>query len=96
MSQPQLSTFFNRLRLFGIGWSWGGYESLVMHVDPLKRVETSLALAGPLIRVHAGLEDASDLIVDMYQALDAAWETRRGRVGPDNDDAAIAELSKRA
>lgn len=96
ISQPQLSTFFNRLRLFGIGWSWGGFESLVMHVDPLKRAEPSLALAGPLIRVHAGLEDANDLIADMYQALDAAWETRSRRVDPDNDDALIAELAKRA
>lgn len=66
-----------------------------MHVDPFKRAEPPRALAGPLIRVHEGLEEASDLIADLYQALDAAWETRSRRVDPHKDDALIAELSKR-
>ncbi|MBO4228511.1 cystathionine beta-lyase [Bradyrhizobium neotropicale] len=80
MARPQLSVLFNSLRLFGIGASWGGYESLALAVDPPKRTETSLALAGPLLRIHAGLEDASDLIADMHQALRAASEFLPGSV----------------
>ncbi|MGY3622057.1 cystathionine beta-lyase [Bradyrhizobium sp. USDA 10063] len=78
MSRPQLSVLFNRLRLFGIGVSWGGYESLALLVDPPKRTEPAVALEGPLIRIHAGMEGASDLIGDMHQALQAACEVAVG------------------
>jgi cystathionine beta-lyase len=74
MSRQQLSVLFSNLRLFGIGLSWGGYESLALLVDPPKRTEESLALSGPLLRVHAGLEGANDLIADMHQALQAACD----------------------
>ncbi len=72
LSRAQLSVFFASLRLFGIGLSWGGYESLALPVDPPVRSVRSLACEGPLIRVHAGLEDVDDLAADFVSALDAA------------------------
>jgi len=54
------------LELYGIGASWGGYESLVMPFDPREvRSVTKWPYAGPSFRVHAGLEALDDLIVDM-------------------------------
>ena len=60
-------TFADRLELFGIGYSWGGYESLVLPVRPQRTV--SKAPAGNLVRLHIGLEDADDLIEDIALAL---------------------------
>jgi cysteine-S-conjugate beta-lyase len=62
--KPALSAFYNGLRLFGIGASWGGYESLVVPAVPI-RTAVPWTEAGPLIRIHAGLEDPDDLIADL-------------------------------
>ncbi len=62
--------FVDSLRLFGIGYSWGGYESLVLPVDPVRTV--SKAPASNLVRLHIGLEDAGDLIADLESAFDQA------------------------
>jgi cystathionine beta-lyase len=59
------------LALFGIGYSWGGYESLAVPAEPV-RTATRADFAGPLVRVHVGLEDPDDLIADLAQAL-ARW-----------------------
>jgi len=59
--------FVDALRLFGIGYSWGGYESLVLPVDPVRTVSKPPALN--LVRLHIGLEDADDLIADLEAAL---------------------------
>lgn len=61
------------LNLFGMGFSWGGYESLMIPCDrQLNRTSQGWsALEGPLLRVHAGLEDAGDLIADLEQAFEA-------------------------
>ena len=60
------------LDLFGLGYSWGGYESLVIPCDPqLKVRKTRTELGGPLVRFHIGLEDPADLIADLAQALGA-------------------------
>jgi cysteine-S-conjugate beta-lyase len=56
------------LELFGIGYSWGGYESLALPADPV-RTAAPLALEGPLVRLHIGLEDPDDLIADLAAAL---------------------------
>jgi len=56
------------LELFGIGYSWGGYESLVVPADPI-RTATPLDFGGPLVRLHVGLEDADDLIADLAAGL---------------------------
>jgi len=62
--KPALSAFYNGLRLFGIGASWGGYESLIVPAKPI-RTAVPWTETGPLIRLHAGLEDADDLIADL-------------------------------
>jgi cysteine-S-conjugate beta-lyase len=65
--------FIEALQLFGIGWSWGGYESLVTPVDVAdKRGASARAWPGPIVRLQIGLEDIRDLTDDLRQALDAA------------------------
>lgn len=65
-----LSAFFSQLRLFGIGLSWGGFESLALPSEPtLPRAVRPCPYRGPIIRIHAGLESASDLIEDMQGAF---------------------------
>lgn len=55
---------------FGIGYSWGGYESLALPVDPQKyRSATNWRGAGPVVRLQIGLEDAGDLIADLEAGL---------------------------
>ncbi|HEY0413537.1 MAG TPA: cystathionine beta-lyase [Allosphingosinicella sp.] len=62
--------FIEALELFGLGYSWGGYESLVVPADPERiRSATRWQAAGPLVRLHIGLEDPDDLIEDLAQAL---------------------------
>ena len=54
------------LALYGIGASWGGYESLVLNDDPSPvRSATLWTAEGPLLRIHAGLEDIDDLKADL-------------------------------
>jgi cysteine-S-conjugate beta-lyase len=63
--------FIEALDLFGIGYSWGGYESLVTPVDVGKvRTATHRTWPGPIVRLQIGLEDVRDLIDDLAQALD--------------------------
>ena len=62
--------FVDSLKLFGIGYSWGGYESLAMVVDPYRTV--SAAPAPDLVRLHIGLEDPADLIEDLASAFSAS------------------------
>jgi cysteine-S-conjugate beta-lyase len=65
-----LSAFFQHLRLFGIGLSWGGFESLALPSEPtLPRAVKPVPYGGPIIRIHAGLESAADLIDDMRGAF---------------------------
>jgi cystathionine beta-lyase len=60
------------LRLFGIGASWGGYESLVTaaHMEQARSV-TDWSARGPVVRLHIGLESPRDLIADLEQGLAA-------------------------
>jgi cystathionine beta-lyase len=64
------AAFADSLKLFGIGFSWGGYESLVLPVDPVRTV--SQAPARNLVRLQIGLEDPDDLIADLDAAFDQA------------------------
>ena len=59
--------FVDSLELFGIGFSWGGYESLAIPVDPVRTV--SKPPAPNLVRLHIGLEDPEDLIADLDRAF---------------------------
>ena len=71
--ETALAAMVDGLTLFGMGWSWGGYESLLVPVDPSSsRSAVSWAEKGQLLRLHVGLEDAGDLIGD----LEAAFERR--------------------
>jgi cysteine-S-conjugate beta-lyase len=81
MTRDQCSILFRRLALFGIGLSWGGYESLALLVDPIPARVTGLPFKeGMLLRLHAGLESAEDLIADLHQALDAARRVEKSTV----------------
>jgi cystathionine beta-lyase len=58
------------LEHFGIGYSWGGFESLALPVDPVRyRSVTKRDDAGPMVRLQIGLEDADDLIADLSDGL---------------------------
>ena len=61
------AAFVDRLELFGIGYSWGGYESLALPIDPHRTV--SEAPAPNLVRLHIGLENPDDLIEDLASSL---------------------------
>ena len=64
--------FIDGLAHFGIGYSWGGYESLVLPVDPEQiRSLPTPERAGPMVRLHIGLEDPDDLIADLAKGLTA-------------------------
>jgi cysteine-S-conjugate beta-lyase len=64
VSETRLAALFDGLRHFGMGYSWGGYESLII---PAQFVRTArpFAAEGPVIRLHAGLEALGDLIADL-------------------------------
>ena len=68
--------FLNALNLFGLGFSWGGFESLAIVCNPqIRRAVTPWDGDGQLIRLSIGLENAGDLIADLEQALAAAKDT---------------------
>jgi cystathionine beta-lyase len=70
--------FLDALTLFGIGASWGGYESLAIPFDVTAcRTATRWAPEGPAIRLHIGLEDVSDLIADLERGFAALAAARR-------------------
>ena len=62
---------FDGFEHFGMGASWGGYESLMVPTDPSAvRTATRWDVAGQAVRFHAGLEDIDDLIADLEAGLD--------------------------
>ena len=64
--------FVNSLKLFGYGYSWGGFESLALHQEfreTGKRQYSKLKKDEHLVRFHIGLEDPNDLIADIKQSL---------------------------
>ena len=64
------AALIDTLELFGIGYSWGGFESLVVPADP-HRTASRWQAEGPLVRLQIGLEDADDLIADLDRGLAA-------------------------
>ena len=69
-SAKAVAAFIEALDLFGIGASWGGFESLAIPFDCTKlRSATKWAPGGPAVRLHIGLEDADDLIADLERGL---------------------------
>ena len=64
--------FVNSLKLFGYGYSWGGFESLVLHQEHREtgnRKYMSLNNDEHLVRLHIGLEDPKDLIEDLGNSI---------------------------
>jgi cystathionine beta-lyase len=62
--------FAEALALFGIGASWGGFESLALPTSGfVSRTAGGAQFAGPLVRLHIGLEDVADLLADLEQGL---------------------------
>ena len=58
------------MRLFEMGFSWGGYESLIIPFDPRRvRTASSWPHSGPCLRLHCGLESVDDLIEDLEQGF---------------------------
>ena len=69
-SDAARSALIDGLRLFGIGFSWGGFESLALPIDPEpNRTATNWQADGVAIRLHIGIEDPADLIDDLAAGL---------------------------
>lgn len=72
VEEDALARFLDCMQLFGMGYSWGGYESLLIPVRPENyRTATTWAPGGPTLRLHIGLEDPDDLIADLEAAMRA-------------------------
>jgi len=80
-AQSAVYALMNELTLFGMGYSWGGFESLIISFDcSAYRTATTWAPGGPTLRLHIGLEDPDDLIADLdrgFTAFAAAKESAR-------------------
>ncbi len=70
-SPAQLAALCERRRYFRIGYSWGGFESLIMPAKLGSIRSIRPWTGGPLVRLHCGLEDAADLIDDLQEGLQA-------------------------
>ena len=64
--------FLDALEIFGLGYSWGGYESLAVHANLDDRTVAAAPSEGPVMRLQIGLEDVEDLKADLERALAAA------------------------
>ncbi|MBN2972670.1 cystathionine beta-lyase [Roseomonas aeriglobus] len=70
--EAERAALIDALQLFGIGYSWGGFESLAVPVDPARHRSATTWKRGPLVRISIGLEDPADLIADLERGF-AAW-----------------------
>jgi cystathionine beta-lyase len=70
--EKEAHAFLDTLKLFGLGYSWGGYESLAVHVFLGDRVVVKGPTEGPVVRLQIGMEDVEDLKADLAAALAAA------------------------
>jgi cystathionine beta-lyase len=69
-TRDDLAAMLDRMRLFRMGWSWGGFESLVIPTDPNRlRTVSHFDAVGPCLRLHIGLEAPDDLIADLDDGL---------------------------
>lgn len=70
--KKEAHAFLDALQIFGLGYSWGGYESLAVHVFLGDRTVSKTNYEGPIIRLQIGLEDVEDLKADILRGLAAA------------------------
>jgi cystathionine beta-lyase len=68
VSDSGVAALVEGLHHFGIGYSWGGFESLILP-SHIQRTAEAFDAKGPVIRIHAGLEDPDDLIADLEQGF---------------------------
>ena len=68
-TQAEVFGFVDGLKLFGIGASWGGYESLALPTNVAVTRSVMPPLPGQTVRLHIGLEEVADLIADLEQGL---------------------------
>jgi cystathionine beta-lyase len=72
IAEKKVYAFMDALTLFGMGYSWGGYESLVISFDCSEyRTATKWNPGGPTLRIHIGLEDVDDLLADLERGFTA-------------------------
>ena len=69
-SREALGQFIEGLECFALGYSWGGFDSLVVPQNIQKSRSVRPWSGGPLIRLHVGLEDPDDLCADLAQGLE--------------------------
>lgn len=74
--KAQAHAFLDALQIFGLGYSWGGYESLAVHANLSDRTVAVAPKEGPVIRLQIGLEDVDDLMADIRRGLSAANAVR--------------------
>jgi cystathionine beta-lyase len=78
--QAALAAMMDGLKFFGMGASWGGYESLLIPTNPNSaRSATRWEMEGQCMRIHVGLEDPDDLIADLEAGLDRLNQSGSGR-----------------
>jgi cystathionine beta-lyase len=66
VAKVRIDALLDGMRLFGMGWSWGGFESLVIPIYPERtRTASHWEAGGPMLRLYVGLEDPDDLIADL-------------------------------
>jgi cysteine-S-conjugate beta-lyase len=65
-----IAAMLDGMELFGMGASWGGFESLILPVHPERLRSAMPWTGGPVLRLHAGLEDKDDLIADLARGLE--------------------------
>ena len=69
--QPAVNAMVDSLAYFGLGFSWGGFESLILPTSGnINRTATQWRPDGPTLRLHIGLEDPDDLIADLARGFD--------------------------
>jgi cystathionine beta-lyase len=70
VSKVRIDAMLDGMRLFGMGWSWGGFESLIIPIYPERaRTVSHWEAGGPSLRIYVGLEDPDDLIADLAEGL---------------------------
>ena len=70
VAKARIDAMLDGMRLFGMGWSWGGFESLIIPIYP-ERMQTATKwdAGGPCLRLAIGLEDPEDLIADLAEGF---------------------------
>jgi cysteine-S-conjugate beta-lyase len=70
VAKERIDAMLDGMHLFGMGWSWGGYESLAIPIYPeLVRTASRWDVGGPSLRLYIGLEDPDDLIADLTEGF---------------------------